>query len=133
MAEPVVIGFEQNKFIKDSNSKLITLIENSFIASYRALEVAETNTDYQVPAGKKFIILSVSMSSEGSTNSKNKFFAHNVANAAGGTEVLHMNLAGVGQIQTFPTYITIDAGDYINVYPDTNGCSYNVVGVELDV
>ena len=55
MGEPVVIGNDQIKFVKDANSKQMTLWTKD--TSYMSAESGAGT--YQVPLGKKFIILQV--------------------------------------------------------------------------
>ena len=55
MAEPVLIGFEQQKFIKDTNTKMVSLWTEQ--AAYDSCK--NSAGDYQVPVGKKFIVLKI--------------------------------------------------------------------------
>ena len=55
MTEPVVIGIGATKFVKNASTKMMTLI---FPSSGGTLSLHDdTGVDYQVPVGKKFIIL----------------------------------------------------------------------------
>ena len=57
MAEPIIIGTNGVKFVKDSATKMITL---NFPATSGTLSLHDDSaTDYQVPVGKKLCILSI--------------------------------------------------------------------------
>jgi hypothetical protein len=62
MADPVVIGYGQNKWIKDANTKMITLTSATFHATNTGSDLESpaagaAATTYTVPAGKVFILL----------------------------------------------------------------------------
>jgi len=131
---PVVIGNDANKFLKDATSKAMTLFcPNGFLnGSYESMHDS-TNADYQVPADKKFCILNVTIvGASNATGQKNsQINYHTVADSSGGTKV-----SAWQTITTFPysyqTYIEIPTGQYINAFGEANSINIMVYGVEID-
>lgn len=58
MTSPVTIGYGVNKWLKDSDTKVISLFNNSDFGT-KSLFSAETGLVYLTPVGKKCIILSI--------------------------------------------------------------------------
>ena len=140
VSEPVIVGWAQNKFIKDSTVKVLSLfLPNGFLNdnNYESYHTPETDTDYQVPVGKKFIILQVMMVSASSTTAQGDIYlgySTTVDSATGFnliaryTQSINAGLPAV----TYEPYLEIAAGNYITGRGNAN--SYNVMlnGVEVD-
>ena len=131
-------------WLKDANTKLITLAVGGNSASYTALK-DETNSDYTPSAGRKFIALKISVTMNEGVNSGNTgFFALNndtVAGGSGGTRRLEYRgyEQNTGSTATAGFYqmdlnVEIDgwtAGQYVNVsYNSTNYWGVLITGIE---
>jgi len=121
MTEPLVIGLHDCKWIKDSNTKMITLNRTSTTGS-SAMKL--DGVDYQVPAGKKFIILQVS--ANGYQQYGGVFGIKVYKGATAGTLTTELVAVAAGwAIHTYAIsggsggnniqcYIEVEAGQYIN-------------------
>lgn len=130
MTDPIVIGFNQNKWLKDSNTKMLTISKINYTSGTYSLE--ENQTDYQVPVGKKFTLLNASFS--GNNNYEIKMTYGGSPNVAG-TEIMrfgHGNSTGAGAPQNVPLYSEISAGNYITVVSNGTDSYVTVIGVEED-
>ena len=137
MTEPVTIGFGEVKWLKDSVTKMVTLSRPSSSSGTVSMH-DDTATDYQVPTGKKFIIIRVD---HGDSYSGAECFAYlyksTTADSATGTLIKQdsdWNDSNARSTKNaIPTYIEVEAGNYINSY-NNQGVNYcNVLGVETDV
>jgi hypothetical protein len=134
MAEPVLLGISNTKFIKDATTKAKSLFcPNGFLnGNYETMH--DETGDYQVGVGKKFVITNITIvGASNATGQKNsQINYHNVVDTSGGTK-----LAQWQSITTFPysyeTYIEIPAGNYVNAFGEANSINIMVYGVELDV
>ena len=137
MADAIVIGNE-NKFVKDANSKAMTLynVTSEPGGTYTALCNTDT-TSYQVPADKKFIILGIDIWGSNTAFANVQLWEHSSAGSAGGTMVFTTQNATDTNakffvLPHFQTYIEIATGDYINFYFSESRQYCIVYGVELD-
>jgi hypothetical protein len=140
MAEPILVGIEQNKFIKDNDTKMKTLFcpVAEPIAVYSLHD--DTDTNYQVPADKKFIILKIQMAYMNTSGGSAvySFYEHNVADTAGGTKKFGTLVAdgtsSTGTIYAIsePAYIEISTGNYINFDINKGRGGLIITGVELN-
>ena len=141
MTEPVTIGFGANKWVKDSNTKMITLYAALPQGVYSFHE-AGTNTDYQVPVGKKFILLNVDCGVgrvSANVNIYMDFYKGTTADSLTGATFIARARAGVndsGQAgihnQNMPTYVEIEAGNYIQQSFESHAIA-TLIGIETDV
>ncbi len=135
MAEPVVIGYGQNKWVNDATSKAMGLFAYN-LSSIESMH-DDNNANYQVPVGKKFIVLSITVHPKESTAGLGGVLLaqHNVADAAGGTRFYGVTTSTrTNSITTdMPYYATIDAGNYINCQATNAGVNVSIFGVEVDV
>ena len=135
MAAPILIGVEQNKFIKDSNTKMKTLfVNNGYLDNNYLSGRDETNTDYQVPVGKKFVILEISFVGAGSGTGALQWHIgySTTANSGTGYNIfMHMQCLQT-QPFTIRPYSEIAAGNYITFYGQANSFAPILTGVELD-
>ena len=92
-----------------------------------------TNTNYQVPALKKFVILNITIvGASNATGQKNsQINYHNVVDTSGGTKMQQWQ-----SLTTFPysyeTYIEVPTGQYINAFGEANSINIMIYGVEID-
>ena len=136
MAEPVLVGYEQNKFIKDSDTKALSLHRPNYAGagSYWSARVQGTDasaaTAYEVPATKKFVLLQMNWTCTGAEG-QILIYDHDTADTAGGTEVWRGS--GVLDVQcSTPMYKEFAAGQFINLKSDSTQLNWNLFGVELD-
>lgn len=146
MAEPIVIGIDSIKFIKESTNKMVTLYKDTNLTTIEALKDSSTGSDYVVPSGKKLIILNVVLDSQTATSSTNTIYMHTTASTAGGTKIytnqsmwdkqlygatginfIHSNIPNANIV-----YISVSAGNYINVITTAGGSFSILTCVELD-
>ena len=132
MAEPVVVGYGQNKWVQDANTKAMGLFAYS-LSSIEALK-DDNNNAYQVPALKKFIVLRIDViprdDSAGVILTQNssagvsgtRFYAYEDNGTSTTGDVNHVSI---------DYYATIDAGNYINAQMISYG-NVSVFGVETD-
>ncbi len=135
MTDAVLLGISNNKFIKETSSKAMSLFcPNGFLnAGYESLH-DQTDSNYLIPIGKKFVILNVTIvGASNATGQVNTFMGYSttVDSATGLTKVSHWQ-----SITTFPysyeTYIEIPAGNYITCFGGSNSANIMVFGVEID-
>lgn len=142
MADPIIIGTE-TKFIKDANSKQLTLYcPVAEPASTYSLHNCEDNANYSVPADKKFVITSISMDNvrDSVLPTLQLYWGPNSDSTVGATQFFYKYGAvpegtanATGNLtQWYHTSIEIATGNYINFKFDSGYCSCVVNGVELD-
>ena len=136
VSEPVIIGTE-NKFIKDTTSKALTLYSTVSEPSGTYNALSSLGSSYLVPVGKKFIILSFTTWSSNTSFGAVQLLEHTVASSSGGTIVFDIENATdtdhkFSVLPTFQTYIEISAGNYINFYLEQARAYGIVYGVEVD-
>jgi hypothetical protein len=153
MAEPLTIGIGSNKWVKDANTKMMTLHGASSSGTLSMHD--DTGVDYQVPVGKKFIILSIQSHSGGqystggsTTALTSTTISKSTVTDTAGTPVytvqsLIMRTANSGQGMAYSqpsrnveTYIEIPASNYIvsgNPAYVYYGHQIGITGVETDV
>ena len=137
--DPVLIGFNQFKFLKNSDTKAITLYRTDDAAGYKVM-VNSQGSSYQVPADKKFVILhcTTTLSGTGATYQGVAWYEHTVANASGGNKRMGhytpmVTGDGANLVYDFNVYVEIAAGNYINTQHDSAYIREIMTGVELDV
>jgi len=137
MTEPALLGLNQFKFIKETNTVAKTLYRSTDSSGVLVMEYDAAA--YQVPVGKKFIILQSTtiISGTGASYQDIWYFEHTVPNAAGGTEKLHYYTPmvvgdGGALIYKFDVYIEIAAGNYINSNHSSNLVREIMLGIECD-
>lgn len=140
MTEPIILGLHNCKWINDANTKMITLNRTT---SSGAAAMKLDGVDYQVPAGKKFVILSVSCGGwqqyagvVGSTIYKGA--------SAGATTTELVSVSSSWSNHTYDIsagnggnniqcYIEVEAGQYVNASNLSTAGSAVVTGVETNV
>jgi hypothetical protein len=150
MTEPVTIGFGANKWVKDSDTRMVTLTADYNTTTSQAMSLYESkngqsgshaaNTRYVVPTGKKFIILLIELSEHmvgiGRSTTAND---QNGMDSSTGTNIVwkHNYSANSPNSHEHHVYIEIAAGNYIHTsYQTTSGSiayAPKIVGVETTV
>lgn len=116
MVDPVTIGFGCNKWLKDDDTEFMQLsmpdVNNNWTSCHDS-----TNTAFQVPVGKKLIILGMSYQPANSSESEFYITSHNVVDSSGGTNLAYWQSTGdlmdwnTGNV---PMWAEIPAGYYLN-------------------
>jgi len=127
MAEPVVIGNETIKFVKDANTKQMTLWTTN--VSYQS--ALDRNGAYQVPVGKKFIILQVRVTRQSTNMSTPIIFETASSGAAVGTIIFNAPTV-TDTMMVYNTYLEVAAGQFFGNWGLTN-IGMIIYGVECDV
>jgi hypothetical protein len=131
VAEPLVVGYGQNKWIKDANTKAMGLFAYN-LSSIEALH-DDNNNDYQVPAGKKFIVLRIDVIPR--DDSSGVILTQDSSAGVSGTRFFAYNDGGGSSTPTTPVsidyYAEIDAGNYINAQMISYG-NVSIFGVETN-
>ena len=143
MTEPATLGTHA-KWLKDANTKMISLYNEESVTTHTALKECSTNTNYQVPVGKKFVLLNlVARGIKG--HQSIRVFSHSSPSTSGGTQVFTANngggllLTGYNESQIyqleFNLYIDgFGAGQYVNTQHTATGLlGFAVTGIETDV
>lgn len=134
MTEPITIGYGTNKWIKNPDTRMVTLVNNGAMPNGYASMVESGSgpygsmTKYQVPAGKKFILLAWTSSVSHSTICYGPTPDVNVGNAINFVLAGWTSNGGGGPQEC---YIEIPAGNYITFY-EYNQYPTMCIGVECD-
>ena len=122
MTEPVTIG-NLVKYVVGSGDKVINLVI-PMASGWTSFHDQSTDTDYQVPVGRKLIILQV----DNQHNFQPK--QHSSSDINGGT-YLGMWNGDSSTGNSHNTHAIVNAGNFVNAY--TNNYYFNIVGLETDV
>jgi len=113
MVDLVTFTSQNEKYLNDANTEFKTLSNpdwnNNWITCHDV-----TNTDYQVPVGKKFIVLDMWFNRMSATVADFYITSHNVVDSSGGTRVIYWGSGDVGAFH-FSCNFEIPAGYYLNV------------------
>jgi hypothetical protein len=156
LTEPIIIGTAGVKFVKDANTKMMTLNKPTTSGTTESLHTS-LGVDYQVPVGKKFIILKIftgggfngSVTAAGSRDYEfiARLYTNTITDSTvgavltftqnGGIEkyqqaALYTSMAATSSNVTADVYIEVAAGDFI-IANITSNLSVNVSGIETDV
>ena len=135
--DPVIIGWQSNKFLKQATSKALTLYLNTGFLNdnnYTSFYSAGSSSVYEVPASKKFIILQITFQgASDATGQKNVQLGYSTTqdSATGFNKVQHWQ-ALITQPFTYETYIEVSAGNYITGVGEANSANLILSGVECD-
>jgi hypothetical protein len=137
MAEPVVIGNEQNKFIKDTNTKALTLYNTTFEPNNTYTAMQENAANYQVPVGKKFVVLRIKIYGSNTAFGNVHLYEHSSASTSGGSSKFYTQNATdanakFNMIDVPNAYIEFATGNYINFFFSEARAICIIYGVELD-
>jgi len=140
MAEPVVIGYGQNKWVKDANTKMVylatnTSINNSGMSMLHATAGSALST-YTVPAGKKYILLLINISVYSNTNKEGfqLYAGTSLAKTHEKMEYALNNSTTENEMIPIETYIEFEAGELLNMYwfGGSGSMLCNMLGVETN-
>jgi type 1 fimbria pilin len=143
MTEPVTVGIGATKWVKDSNTKMITLHASTEAGTGSFHD--DSDTDYQVPSGKKFIILEVSCSAtyagdgqrsvqiqkSSTTDTAGTVVLKNIGTSYKYQSSSYSSMSEHQLVPNIQTYIEIPAGNFI--IGVTSNAYANITGVETDV
>jgi len=138
LANPIIIGETIKTPEGVDNAKVIGLFRPSVgVINTFSLHSEETGADYQVPVGRKFIMLTISaFPVETTTYSTNIIWNSNASDSATGTTVYRNVIGGNGSDGSpginNACYAVFDAGNYVN--SQENGMSTGITarGIEID-
>jgi len=113
LSEPIVIGYGACKWIKEANTKAVHLYNQG--SGIKTMHDSQTGLDYQVPAGKKLIMLSFTNNqiSTGSSSSGQLYESASI-NSATGTTKLEFGADESNNAKPMPVYITFASTKYVN-------------------
>jgi hypothetical protein len=135
MTDPVTIGYGANKWIKDVNTKVVTLTWIAYSGSgWKSLLDSEDGLYYTVPAGKKLTLLKAyGAYSSSSAGGFFKTIATATANSGSLSGTGARNLTSIGyNVAPNDIYMEIPAGLKINVEFGGTGYTVTIVGVETN-
>jgi len=118
MADPVIIGFGQVKFVKDANTKMIWLVSTG--TNQFQEQTGTSKSNYTVPVGKRFIALH--FSSFANSAQQSGIFID-------GSTLIWESFDQTRGV-SFPCYWEIPAGSYFD--QQYNGSECTILGVETD-
>ena len=143
MAEPVVIGYGQNIWVKDSNTKMVWLTTATAHATNTGMDLetaaaGAAATGYTVPVGKVFILLWFRPIVYGGSTKEGFFLYERYGGSNYVKSRYGMNKATDEQRlakEGIETYIQFQAGSTINISTYAAAMSMNFfgIGVETDV
>ena len=138
MADPIIIGETVKQPSGVDNAKMIGLFRPSVgVLNTFSLHSEETGADYQIPVGRRFIMLTISaFPVETTTYSTNIIWNSNAADSATGTTVYRNVIGGNGSTGTpavnSACYAVFDAGNYVNSQENGMSCGITARGIEID-
>ena len=122
MAEPVVIGYGQCKWVKDATTKMVYLADSTSINSAgvsmsTAVAGAALGT-YTVPASKRFILLLINCSVYSATAKEGfqLYAGTTLAKTHEKMEYALNNSTDENEMIPIETYIEFEAGEVVNMY-----------------
>ena len=138
MANPIIIGETVKQPEGVDNAKMVGLFRPSVgVINTFSLHDGETGADYQVPAGRKFIMLTISaFPVETTTYSTNLIWNSNASDSATGTTVYRNVIGGNGSDGNpginNACYAVFSAGNYVNSQENGMSCGITARGIEID-
>ncbi len=140
MAEPVVIGYGQNKWIKDADTKMVyladsTAINSTGVSMLTAAPGAALAT-YTVPVGKRFILLLINCAVYSATAKEGfqLYAGTTLAKTHEKMEYALNNSTDENEMRAIETYIEFEAGERLNMYwfGGTGSMHCTMLGVETN-
>jgi len=132
--EPVVLGINQNKWIKNDSTKMITLSRKDDASGAKNCNQV-IGTEYSVPVGKQLTILQIFVAgTNAATNDHANIYASPTTDTASG-DIVTRYLIDTAQNshQTMNVYLEFAAGQFVVANHGVNGYIENMIGVECDV
>ncbi len=143
MADPIVIGYGQIKFLKDADTKIVHLpvvstggiVTGANIRQMGVETIGGDIQDYVVPVGKIFILLQVNAQPFQNSSSAKLIIEGGASGSGSGNR--KMLIGGYSdnspQPVNIPCYITFEAGEYVNVTTESSGSyAMSMLGVETN-
>ena len=131
MTEPITIGYNTNKWVKDANTKMITL----YVEDGNGAETMHVDgVNYVIPATKKLTILWLSTVKTGSAGVLRVYDSGSSDSATGTVKFsryTYVSSDTQNNVLNYPTFMTFAAGNYPNFDgPASRSCI--ALGVEED-
>ena len=128
MVEPVTIGYGVNKWLKDSDTKVISLFNNSDFGT-KSLFSGETGLVYLTPVGKKLIILSIDFQGDIQT-----LYYDTVIDTAGTKLFVSVgSQADPKNHPVIPCWLEIPASNYVTATVTGNDAQATFLAIETSV
>ena len=140
MAEPVVIGYGQNKWIKDADTKMVYLADSTAInstgVSMSTAPAGSALSVYTVPAGKRYILLLINCAVYSATAKEGfqLYAGTTLAKTHEKMEYALNNSTDENEMRAIETYIEFEAGERLNMYwfGGTGSMHSTMLGVETN-
>ena len=135
MADPIVVGTEVKAITGADNVKMIGgyRLTGSTGLPYVMVNSADA-TYYQVPAGRKCIIIGMTFFGDNTNFSLNTVYIGSTANSTTGAHIALLNYTTgkEGVEANTKTYIEMAAGDYCNINVTASPTQCNFTAIEMD-
>ena len=134
MADPILIGSEIKAVPGIDNAKQVFLFSDTDTTSPKSLFDSATGSVYQVPVGRKLIILFARMAyANTSDNSRTEYRVWESAavNTASGTEKLFGNSTSFNPETIIETYMQFAASQYVT-RTTSSAMNCDMRGIEID-
>jgi hypothetical protein len=131
--EPVVLGINQNKWIKNSTTKMINLSRKDDATGAKNCNQV-IGTEYSVPVGKKLTILQIFVAgTSAASNDHANIYASPTTDSASGDNIMRY-LIDTAQTsnQTMNVYLEFAATQFVVANHGVGGYIENMVGIECD-
>lgn len=128
MTEPVVVGWGNNKWVVDSNTKALSLITGDGFSGSTFREMDNDMNNYTVPVGKKTTLLYYTVNSQGTDDDFIVTESINSNQIIRGDKGDNVNTAG-----PIPVYCPLEAGTSLTYSSTSGGSVCTIVAVECDV
>lgn len=125
---PEVLKSDIETYLKDADTKIITLYNPTADSNYRSFHSANTDTDYQCPTDHIFRIININLIASGTGTEEYYLQSNSSSDSSGGQTILFLKLTDNANYH-IPCHIDIEAGDYI-IGRNEMTCVIN--GIEMD-
>lgn len=140
MTDPVSLQGPSPRWLNDANSKQVGLFVSTTGTTAAVWSDSYGGSSYSVPAGKVLKILHINHLIRNPSTGVRTAELYG-ASTPTGTDHIKATFASSGTgsswdsgFQSFPVYITIEAGDYVTIVPNTTDGYYGtLLGVETTV
>ena len=138
MANPVIVGTEV-KAVGDTDTKLVGMCRLTGSTGLPYVMVnQQTNTYYQVPAGKKCCIVELTVDPQVTNFGNFTVYSGPTSNSATGATISYLgyptgyNNQRDDNQKPRKVYFEVPAGNYINVLISIAPAQINIIGIEMD-